>query len=185
MRKLVVTEFLTLDGVMEGPDTWPGQYWTDGITRFKFDELFGSDAMLLGRITYEGFAQAWPSEKDEQGFADRMNGLPKYVVSTTLEKAEWNNSTLIKENVVEEVARLKQQPGQDILIHGSAELADSLLKAGLIDEYHLLVYPLVLGSGKRLFKEGSPKGLKLVDTQTFDSGVVALIYQPAEKEADK
>src|SRR5215212_1813944 len=114
MRKVVVTEFMTLDGVMEAPNLWSFPYWTDDISKIKFDELFASDAMLLGRVTYEGFAAAWPSMTDEAGFADRMNSLPKYVASTTLDDAEWNAS-LIKENVAEEVARLKQQPGQDIL----------------------------------------------------------------------
>ena len=146
MRKFIVTEFLTLDGVMEEP-AWTAPYWNDEIAKFKFDELFGSDTLLLGRVTYQGFAAAWPSRTDEQGFADRMNGLPKFVVSTTLEKVEWNNSRLIKENVAEEVSKLKQQPGQDILIAGSGTLIHTLMQHNLIDEYRLLVYPVVLGSG--------------------------------------
>src|SRR5436305_2996163 len=121
MRKLVVSEYVTLDGVMEAPNKWSFQFWNEEAAQFKFDELFASDALLLGRVTYQGFAAAWPSMKDEAGFGDRMNGLPKYVVSTTLEEAAWNNSTLIKENVAEAVAALKQQPGQDILVAGSAD----------------------------------------------------------------
>ena len=181
MRKLIVTEFLTLDGVMEEP-AWTAPYWNDEIAKFKFDELFGSDTLLLGRVTYQGFAAAWPSRTDEQGFADRMNGLPKFVVSTTLEKVEWNNSRLIKENIPEEVSRLKQQPGQNILIYGSGDLVQTLMQSDLIDEYWLLVYPIVLGSGKRLFQDESKTTLSLKETKTFSSGVVVLCYQPDRKE---
>jgi len=181
MRKIVATEFLSLDGVMGDPQNWSFPYWTDEIGKFKRDELFASDAQLLGRVTYEGFAAAWPSRTDEDGYADRLNSLPKYVVSTTLEKAEWNNSHLISEHVAEAISNLKQQPGQDILIHGSQTLVQTLLKHDLIDQYHLLVFPLVLGSGLRLFKDGSKTALKLVETKTFSSGVVAHIYQPDRK----
>ena len=181
MRKFIVTEFLTLDGVMEEP-AWTAPYWNDEIAKFKYDELFGSDTLLLGRVTYQGFAAAWPSRTDEQGFADRMNGLPKFVVSTTLEKVEWNNSRLIKENIPEEVSRLKQQPGQNILIYGSGDLVQTLMQSDLIDEYWLLVYPIVLGSGKRLFQDGSKTTLSLKETKTFSSGVVVLCYQPDRKE---
>ena len=180
MRKVVVAEFLSLDGVMDEP-AWTVPYWNDEIAKFKYDELFASDAHLLGRVTYQGFAAAWPSRTDEQGFADRMNSLPKYVVSTTLEKVEWNNSHLIKKNVVEEISRLKQQPGQDILVAGSATLVNTLVEHDLVDEYHLLIYPVVLGKGKRLFKDGSKTSLKLVETKSFSSGVVAHIYQPDRK----
>ena len=181
MRKLIVTEFLTLDGVMEEP-AWTAPYWNDEIAKFKFDELFGSDTLLLGRVTYQGFAAAWPSRTDEQGFADRMNSLPKFVVSTNLQKVEWNNSRLIKENIPEEVSRLKQQPGQNILIYGSGDLVQTLMQSDLIDEYWLLVYPIVLGSGKRLFQDGSKTTLSLKETKTFSSGVVVLCYQPDRKE---
>jgi dihydrofolate reductase len=180
MRKIVVAEFLSLDGVMEEP-AWTAPYWNDEIAKFKFDELFASDAHLLGRVTYQGFAAAWPSQTDEQGFSDRMNNLPKYVVSTTLKTVEWNNSHLIKKNVAEEVSRLKQQPGRDILVAGSATLVNALIEHDLIDEYHLLIYPVVLGSGKRLFKDGSKTTLKLVETKALGSGVVAHIYQPDGK----
>jgi dihydrofolate reductase len=186
MRKVVVTEYVTLDGVMEEPGTWSFQFWNEEAAQFKFDELFASDALLLGRVTYQGFAAAWPSMTDEQGFADRMNNLPKYVVSTTLEAVEWNNSTLIKENIPEEVSKLKQQSGQDILIGGSGELVRTLMQRDLIDEYRFMVHPIVLGSGKRLFRDGSdPTTLRLVDTRTTSTGVVILTYQPAEKEAKK
>jgi dihydrofolate reductase len=177
MRKLVVTEFVSLDGVMEDP-AWTGQYRSEESAKFKFGELFASDALLLGRITYQGFAQAWPSQKDEEGFADRMNSLPKYVASTTLDKLEWNNSHLLKEDLPGEVASLKQQPGQNILIYGSGGLVESLMPHKLIDEYCLLVFPVILGSGKRFFKDGQAmSGLKLVETRPFGSGVVALTYQ--------
>ncbi|HLE89741.1 MAG TPA: dihydrofolate reductase family protein [Anaerolineales bacterium] len=184
MRKVVVTEFVTLDGVMDEPQNWSFPYWNDEIAKFKHDELFASDTHLLGRVTYQGLAAAWPSRTDEQGFADRMNDLPKYVVSTTLHKVEWNNSHLIKDakRVGEEVSRLKQQTGQDILVAGSAIQVNALIEHDLIDEYHLLIYPVVLGKGKRLFRDGSNTTLKLVETKPFSSGVVAHIYQPDRKE---
>ncbi len=183
MRKVVVSEYVTLDGVMEGPDKWSFQFWTDEGARFKFDELFACDAILLGRVTYQGFAAAWPSMKDDEGFSDRMNNIPKFVVSTTLEKAEWNNSTLIKGNIAEEVARLKQQPGLDIVVAGSADLVQLLMQHDLIDEYRLMVHPVVVGGGKRLFSATSDKAeLKLVDSKTFSSGVVILTYQPVKKD---
>ncbi len=156
-------------------------FWNDDIAKFKLDEIFASDALLLGRVTYQGFAAAWPSRTDEAGFADRMNSLPKYVVSTTLAKAEWNNSRLIKENVAAEVTRLKQQPGQEILVAGSDELVQTLMQNDLIDEYRLLVYPVVVGKGKRLFKEGNNVTLKLTESKAFSSGVVLLRYQPDQK----
>ncbi|HVA92812.1 MAG TPA: dihydrofolate reductase family protein [Chloroflexota bacterium] len=187
MRKLVVSEFVTLDGVMEDPGGaekfehggWSMSFRSDEAGKFKFDELFASDALLLGRVTYQGFAAAWPSATDEAGFADRMNSLPKFVVSTTLNEVTWNNSRLIKANVAEEVAKLKEQPGQDILVYGSAQLVNTLREHDLVDEYRLMVYPVVLGSGKRLFRDGSKTTLKLVETKTFGSGVVALTYHPA------
>jgi dihydrofolate reductase len=181
VRKVVLAEFLSLDGVMEAPEKWSFQFWNDEVAKFKRDELFASDAHLLGRVTYQIFASAWPSRTDEEGFADRMNSLPKYVVSTTLKKAEWKNSHLIRENVVEEVSKLKQQPGQDILVAGSATLVQTLIRHDLIDEYHLLVFPVVLGSGKRLFKDEGKATLKLMETKTFSSGVVLLSYRPKQK----
>jgi dihydrofolate reductase len=184
MRKVVVSEFVSLDGVMEEP-SWTFQFSSEEQQKFKFDELFASDALLLGRVTYEGFAAAWPSATDEVGFADRMNSLPKYVVTTTLEEPlEWNNSRLIKGNVVEEVSKLKQQPGQDILIYGSGELVHTLMQHDLIDEYRIMVYPVVLGSGERLFGDGINTTLRLVETKSFSSGVVVLSYRPADEEGE-
>jgi len=183
MRRIVQSIYVTLDGVMEAPNKWSFDFWNEEAAKFKFDELFACDALLLGRVTYQGFAAAWPSMTDEGGFADRMNNLPKFVVSTTLEKAEWNNSTLIKENVVEEISRLKQQPGQDILVAGSADLGHTLMQYDLIDEYKFMLHPVVVGSGKRLFKEGiDKKVLRLVDTKAFRSGIVILTYEPVRKE---
>lgn len=180
MRKLIVTEFLTLDGVVGEPQNWSFPYWNDEIENFKHRELFSSDAQLLGRVTYEGFASAWPSRTGD--YADRLNRLPKYVVSTTLDDPEWNNSHLIKENIAEEISKLKDQAGEDILMHGSITLVQSLIRDDLIDQYNLLVYPLLLGGGKRLFKKESNASLKLVETKPFTSGVVLLRYQPDRKE---
>jgi dihydrofolate reductase len=186
MRKLIVSEFLTLDGVFEDPGGaektrhggWQFRFHSPEGRQYKFDELFAVDTLLLGRTTYQGFAAAWPSLKDEDGFADRMNGLPKYVVSTTLADAEWNNSTIIRDNLVETVRQLKEQLGQDIVIYGSGTLVQSLMSLGLIDEYRLMVCPLVLGSGRRFFGEGSDiAALTLVETKTLGAGVVLLVYQ--------
>jgi dihydrofolate reductase len=178
MSKIVVTEFISLDGVIEDP-TWSAPFWHDDIGKFKYDELFASGAHLLGRVTYQGFAASWPPQSGD--FADRMNGIPKYVVSTTLKKPEWPGSHVIKENVVEEISELKQKPDQDLLVAGSSVLAQTLAKHDLVDEYHLLVYPVVLGAGKRLFAEGTKAPLKLIDTKTFSTGVVALRYQNDKK----
>ena len=194
MRKVVVSEYVTLDGVMEDPGGgegtthggWSFQFWSEEAAKYKFDELFASDALLLGRVTYEGFAKAWPTMKGAGEFAERMNSIPKYVVSTALKELEWNNSHLIKGNIAEEVARLKQQEGKDILVAGSGELVRTLMQHDLIDEYRLMVYPVVLGSGKCLFKDGSDtKVLRLVETKSFSSGIVVLSYQPAGKEEQK
>jgi dihydrofolate reductase len=178
MRQIVVTEFVSLDGVMEAPG-WTFKYWNDEIANFKGEESSASDALLLGRVTYEGFAAAWPESEDEG--AEYFNGVRKYVVSTTLDRAEWNNSILIRENVVEEIAKLKQQDGKDIMVHGSATLVQTLMQHDLVDRYRLLVYPVVLGKGKRLFQEGTPANLKLLESQSFSSGVVALVYEPERK----
>jgi dihydrofolate reductase len=191
MRKVIVTEYVTLDGVFDDPGGsegtrhggWSFQFWNEEAMKYKFDELFASDALLLGRVTYEGFAKAWPMMKGAGEFADRMNSLPKYVVSTTLKDLEWNNSHLIKENVVEEVTRLKQQTGKDILIAGSGELVHTLMEHTLIDEYRLMVHPVVVGSGKHFFREMDNKAiLKLSDTKSFSSGIIVLYYEPAGRE---
>ncbi len=176
MRKLVVTEFMSLDGVMEEP-AWTFKYWNDEIAEFKGEESSASDALLLGRVTYQGFAAVWPESEDEG--ADYFNSVRKYVVSKTLEEPlEWNNSTLIKGDIVEEITGLKRQDGKDITVHGSATLTQTLMRHDLVDRYRLLVYPVVLGEGKRLFKDGIPATLNLVGSQVFDSGVVALVYEP-------
>jgi dihydrofolate reductase len=175
MRKLVVTEFLSLDGVMENP-AWTFPYWNDEIAQFKGAETAASDALLLGRVTYQGFAAAWPQSEDEG--AAYFNNVRKYVVSTTLDTAEWHNSVLIKDDVVAEIKRLKHQDGQDITVHGSGHLFQTLLRHHLVDQINLLVYPVVLGQGQRLFAEGMEATLQLVKSQAFSSGVVALIYQP-------
>jgi len=175
MRKIIVTEFLSLDGVMEEP-AWTAPYWNDEIAKFKGDEQGTSDTLLLGRVTYQGFAAAWTESEDEG--ADYMNNIQKYVVSTTLDKAEWNNSAIISNNVVQEIKQLKQQGGQDLLVYGSATLVQTLMQHDLVDHYRLLLYPVVVGKGKRLFQEGTPATLKLLESQSFSSGVVALIYEP-------
>jgi dihydrofolate reductase len=176
MRKIVVTEFLSLDGIMGEPQEWSFPYWNDEISKFKRTELFASDTLLLGRVTYEGFAAAWPGRTDEEGFADRINNLPKFVVSKTLQKADWKNSTIIQNNLVAEVTKLKEQPGQEIMIAGSATLIESLMKEHLIDEFSLLVYPIVLGKGKRLFKDGIEAKLKLIEEKKYDTGVILMRY---------
>ncbi len=191
MRKIVVSEYVTLDGVMEDPGgaeksehgAWSFQFSSEEAGKFKYNELVASDALLLGRVTYEGFAKAWPSMKDDGGFADRMNSIPKYVVSSTLETVEWNNSHLIKGNIAEEVSNLKHQPGMDILVAGSADLVHTLIQHDFVDELRLMIHPIVVGGGKRLFRDGADRKVwRLVDTKTFSSGIVVLSYQPAGKE---
>jgi dihydrofolate reductase len=180
-RRIVWSEYVSLDGVVDEPGEWSIPYFSDDLAMYKYDELFASDALLLGRITYEGFAATWPAMEEIEGeFATKMNALPKYVASTTLEAAEWNNSTVIGENIPGEVSKLKQQSGNDILIGGSCALATSLMEHDLIDEIRMLVHPIAVGAGKRLFEGASaPVALKLVDQRSFDSGVVALTYHAA------
>jgi dihydrofolate reductase len=176
VRRLVVTQFMSLDGVVEDP-AWTFPYWNDEIARFKGEETSASDALLLGRVTYEGFAAVWPQSEDEG--ADYFNNVRKYVVSETLEgPLEWNNSTLIKGDIVEQIADLKRRDGEDITVHGSANLVQTLMRHDLVDRYRLLVYPLVVGGGKRLFGEDTTANLKLLESRSFGSGVVALIYEP-------
>jgi dihydrofolate reductase len=182
MRKVIVSEFVSLDGVIGDP-MWTFQFHCEEQDKFKFEELKASDALLLGRVTYEGFAAAWPNMIEDNGdYGVWMNDYPKYVVSTTLDKAEWKNSNLIKKNIAEEITNLKQQPGKDILVFGSGNLVQTLKQLDLIDEYRLMVFPIVLGSGKRLFEEGTDeKVLKLTDTKTLSSGTIVLTYQPEKK----
>ena len=186
MREIVVSQFVTLDGVMEDPGGAEGFErggWAFRFERgpegdkFKLDEVMAADALLLGRVTYEGFAEAWPSRTGE--FADKFNGMRKYVVSTTLHDPEWSNSTVISGGVAEEVAKLRAQDGGDVLVNGSAQLVRTLVEHDLVDEYRLMVFPVVLGSGKRLFDDGLPQmPLELVETR--QTGEVAiLILRPA------
>lgn len=184
-RKIVVTQYVSLDGVMEDPVGMEGSGlgdWTGPFTRgpegdkFKIDELFASGAVLLGRRTYEAFAAVWPAVKDETGFADRINSLPKFVVSNTLTEAGWNNSTIVSGDIVERIRTIKEEPGGDILVYGSAELAHALMPHGLIDAYNLMVYPVVLGRGKRLFPDGTKLDMTLAECKPLGSGIVLIRY---------
>jgi dihydrofolate reductase len=191
MGQIVVTEFVSLDGVMEDPggaENFKHGGWSFKISRgdegdkFKLDETFASEALLLGRVTYEGFAEAWPSRDGE--FADKFNNMPKYVVSSTLSEPEWNNSTVLNGDVVEEVGKLRQELDGDIVVHGSAMLVQTLLEHDLVDQLRLMVFPVVLGSGKRLFGDTSDtKPLRLVDSKMVGDGVSILVYEPASNEA--
>ena len=186
MRKIIVSVYTTLDGVMEAPEKWSGQFWNEEHGHYARDLLFTSDGLLMGRETYDVFAASWPfrTAADDgpgaAGFVDRINHLPKFVASTTLkEPLAWNNSHLLTEPVAEAVSTLKQQPGQNILMYGAGPLAHALIQHGLLDELRVWVHPLVWGNGVRLFNSanGLP-ALRLVETRTFSSGVVVLSYQP-------
>lgn len=177
MRKLIVTEFLTLDGVYEEATQWREGYKPDAGT-FKRDELFESGALLLGRVTYEGFARYWPHASDTGAFGERMNALPKYVATTTLTSLEWN-ATALEGDVVPAVQALKRQEGENLLVYGSGTLVQTLLRYNLVDELRLMVYPLVLGSGKRLFSGPETLPLKLTASRDLGSGVLLLTYEPA------
>jgi dihydrofolate reductase len=186
MGRIVVTEFVSLDGVMEDPggaEDFQHGGWTFEIDRgedgdkFKLDEAFDAEALLLGRVTYEGFAAAWPSREGE--FADKFNSMPKYVVSSTLEKAEWNNTKVLKGDVANEVSKLRQGVDGDVVVHGSAQLVQTLVEHDLVDELRLMVFPVLLGTGKRLFGETSDKKrLRLRDSKTVGDGIAILVYQP-------
>jgi dihydrofolate reductase len=192
MGRIVVTEFVSLDGVVEDPggaEDFKYGGWSFEISRgdegdrFKLDEALSSEALLLGRVTFEGFAAAWPSREGE--FADKFNSMPKYVVSSTLEDPEWANSTVLGDDLAEEVARLKQGHDGDIVVHGSAQLVQALVEQDLVDELRLMVYPVVLGAGKRLFAETSDKKpLELVDSKIVGDGVAILTYRPAGERSE-
>jgi dihydrofolate reductase len=178
MRKLIESTFVTLDGVIDAPEQWGPPYWDEEHAAYG-DLLFsGADALLLGRVTYEGFAQAWP-KMEEAGDEDaaRMNALPKYVASRTLTEATWN-ATIIEGDVAGEVARLKEQPGRGLLKYGTGELDRTLLEHKLVDEYHFWMFPVVAGGGRRLFDGLGTTHLKLVRSTSFASGVVVLVYEP-------
>ena len=190
MRKIVVSEFVSLDGVFEDPGGaegfrhggWTFQFQDPEGGKYKLDETMSHDALLLGRVTYEGFAAAWPGRTDEAGFAEKMNSMPKYVVSRTLQNAEWSNSTVLGGDVVEEISDLKRQSGNDILVAGSGELVRTLIDHDLIDELRLMVFPIVLGEGKRLFEHhAEPKRLKLVGARPLESGTMILTYHAHER----
>lgn len=181
MPSIIVTEFLSLDGVMEDP-RWTFQYWNDETAAFKGAETSSGEHLLLGRITYQGFAAAWPQRSDDEPGAHYFNHTRKYVVSTTLDKLEWNNSVLLDgRRAVEEISTLKQQDGPDLVVHGSAALVQMLMQHDLVDRYRFLVYPVVLGQGKRLFSSGTQATLRLVEAQPFSSGVLALVYEPERR----
>jgi dihydrofolate reductase len=187
MRKVVAAEYLTVDGVMTDPGGvgeiehggWSNPYFNDELAKYQSDQLFASDALLLGRVTFEGFAAAWPSMEETEGeFAVRMNALPKFVASRSLKEPLAWNGRLLKGDLAEEVANLKEQPGQDLLIYGSGQLVNALHPHGLIDEYRLMVFPVTLGMGTHLFQVGTDKrDLKLSDTKVTSTGVAVLTYQ--------
>jgi class 3 adenylate cyclase len=188
MRKLIVAEFVTLDGVIEAPgfeehrdgkNAWALRLQTPEMQRWIRDQFSGIGAFLLGRKTYQIWAAFWPTAGGDQDFAKQVNDLPKYVVSSTLKEADWSNSTILRGDLAEEVGELKRQPGKDILVEGSADLVAGLLEHGLVDEFQLLLFPVILGSGKRLFRDGIDlRPLRLVETRPFASGVVLLVYRP-------
>jgi dihydrofolate reductase len=190
MGRIVVSQFITVDGVVEAPGDekdfdrggWAFRFDRgDEGNQFKVEEVFAAEALLLGRVTYQGFAAAWPSVTDEVGFADKMNSMPKYVVSTTLDRGEWGNSTVIAGDVPAELARLRQDVAGDILVNGSVRLVHTLAEHDLVDEYRLMVFPVVLGAGRRLFGDlDATASLRLVQaTPMGPDGVVTMVYQPA------
>jgi len=184
MRKIIVSEGVALDGIFDAETMgrWAAPFYSEEREEFIRNIVLGSDALLLGRTTYDLQAWYWPNQKsDKYGIANHKNGMPKYVVTSKPLQAQWNNSTIIQGNIVEEIAKLKQQPGKDILIEGSATLVHSLAQAGLIDEYRLLIHPSVMGSGKRFFKEGTGlTKLKLLESKPIPLGVVLLSYEPVK-----
>lgn len=189
--KIVVSEFVSLDGVMEDPGGaegfkyggWTFPFGSPEQEQFKAEELFKADALLLGRRTYEGFAAAWPAMEGTGAYGEKINSMPKYVVSTTLSDSDatWNASVL-KGDLAEELPRLKQEINRDILIFGSNQLVHSLIEQNLIDEYRLMVFPVTLGAGKRIYPEGGEKKtLRLVESKPFSSGVTVLTYEPVKE----
>jgi dihydrofolate reductase len=178
MRRIAAGLFISLDGVVESPDTWTGPYFDEEVGQKVGSLMAAGDTLLLGRVTYQGFAEAFAAAGDDNPMAAQMNATPKVVVSTTLTSADWQNSTLISDNLADEISKLKQQPGKNINISGSATLVRWLLREDLLDELDLLVFPIVKGTGRRLFADADPKALTLTSSETFGSGVVFLSYQP-------
>jgi dihydrofolate reductase len=190
MRKIIVTQFMSVDGVIEDPGGsenyahggWSFKFNDPEGMKFKLDETFATDALLLGRVTYEGFAEAWPGRTDDAGFADKFNSMPKYVVSKTLTDPTWNNTTVLSGDLAEEVTKLKQSDGGDIAVHGSRTLAAGLIENDLVDQLNLMVHPILLGAGKRAFPEGTsgyPKMLQLEECRQLSTGSLILIYRRA------
>jgi dihydrofolate reductase len=180
MRKLVVTEFMSLDGVIENP-MWTFPYWNDDIAAFKGEESAAGDALLLGRVTYDGFAVAWPPRTDVESGGVYFNGVRKYVVTNTLKSADWNNSSIISgddASIKAQIEALKQEEGGDIVVHGSGKLVQWLIANDLVDRVRLLVYPVVLGTGQKMFEDGTTAKFQLVDSKAFSNGVVGVIYEP-------
>jgi len=179
--RLVATEYLSLDGVFEEPGKWSFPFFNEEAGQFKWKELRESDALLLGRKTYEGFAAAWPTMPGTGQFGEKMNSMPKYVVSSTLDKVEWAGLKLITGNLLDEVRKLKKKPGQDVLLSGSAQLFNALAQENLIDLYRFMLHPIILGKGKRLFADGVERRvLALTDTKAFKAGIVVVEYVPAK-----
>ncbi|MGI8689841.1 MAG: dihydrofolate reductase family protein [Thermomicrobiales bacterium] len=196
MRKIILTEWITLDGFTAGPDndmSFVGESFNDEMAEYEGTIVDRADTLILGRVTYESFAGSWPYVPDkpeasegEKAYARKLNAMRKIVFSKTLEKAEWNHSTLMKEINKDEIEKRKQENGKDLLIYGSASIVQQMTNLGLIDEYQLLIHPVVLGSGKALFKDVKDKlKLHLVDTKTFNSGVMLLTYRLAREEEGK
>lgn len=178
--RLVATEYISLDGVFEEPGHWSRPWFNDEAGRFKSNELQAADALLLGRRTYEGFAAAWPTMEGTGDFGVKMNSMPKYVVSSTMENADWTGSKVITGNIPEEIKKLKEQPGQDLLLSGSAQLFNALMQENLIDVYRFMVHPVALGKGKRLFADGvDQRALDLTSTHGLSTGILILEYVPA------
>lgn len=176
MRKIIVSTYVTLDGVIENPQYWSLNYFDEEAGKFAIEQLFAADTLLLGRETYQSFAEAWPSREGE--FADKINSMDKYVVSTTLEEPlEWGPATLIKDNVAEEIAKLKEQSGQDMLIYGTGRLAHTLLEHGLLDEHRMWLIPVIWGSGRRIFEGMSQTALELVETKALPAGTVIMTHK--------
>jgi dihydrofolate reductase len=179
MRTLKLALYVSLDGVVEEP-AWTGPFWNDQLAGLQAEYLYSSDALVLGRVTYEGFAAAWPSMEESTGeFGAKMNSMPKHVASRTLSEAEWN-ATIMEGDVADAVAKLKGEDGGDLLVYGSGDLVDELTRHRLIDEYRLMVHPVIVGKGKKLFQGlGETVDLKLADTVTTDTGVAVLTYTPS------
>ncbi len=182
MRKIIVSTMVSLNGVMESPQRWSFDYMNDELLKYASDQLFGSDALIMGRLTYEGFAEAWSSRAGADAFADRMNALPKFVASRTLKEPLTWNATLLKGDIAQAVKELKAQSGQDILQYGAGELTQTLIENSLVDEIRLVVFPVAIAGGGYIFDKLPKTDMKLLDTKIFNNGVMAVHYQPKASE---